>query len=146
MIHLTRICNVRTRIATAAVCFSVATLSIHVVGQPPIAPPNSSLQANHHLAGLVKASVPQEQTWTGEITTAMCKTATGSMGHDCVMNCVKAGEKLVLVTKGHVKEIGNQDFNDLTTHAGHHVKLTGYLGQDGKTVTVTQIEMDSHGN
>ncbi len=146
MIHLNRIWNVRNRIATAAVCFSVAPFSLHAVAQPPSALPNSSALAELHLAVQVGAPAPQEQTWSGEITTAMCKTAVGSMGHDCVMNCVKAGEKLVLITKGHVNEISNQDFSDLTAHAGHHVKLTGHLGPDGKTITVTQIEMVPHGN
>ena len=88
-------------------------------------------------------SSTHEQTWTGEITTAMCKRAGGSMGHDCILNCVKAGEKLVLITKGQVHEIANQDLSELTVHAGHRVKLTGSTGPDGKMITVTKVEMVS---
>ena len=83
----------------------------------------------------------KQQTWTGEITTGMCKVTGGSMAHDCILNCVKGGEKYVLVAKGGVREISNQDFSDLKEHAGHRVKLTGSLGPDGKTITVGRIEM-----
>lgn len=83
----------------------------------------------------------KQQTWTGEITTAMCKGTKSSMGHDCILNCVKTGEKLVLFTKGQPQPIANQDFADLKEHAGHHVRLTGSLGPDGKSITVTKIEM-----
>ncbi len=85
-----------------------------------------------------------EKNWTGEITTAMCKKAGGSMGHDCILNCVRAGEKFVFISKGQVHEIANQDFTDLTVHAGHQVKLTGHYGPDGKTITATKVEMARH--
>lgn len=86
------------------------------------------------------ASLAAEQTWTGRISTAMC---TAAMNHDCIMNCIKAGEKYVFVTKGQVHQIQNQDFSDLEKHAGHTVKLTGDLGSDGKTITVTNVAMAS---
>ena len=82
------------------------------------------------------ASLAAEQTWTGQITAGMCKTG---MAHDCVVNCIKAGEKYVFVTKGKILQIQNQDFIDLEQHAGQTVKLTGDLGPDGKTVTVTKV-------
>ena len=63
------------------------------------------------------------------------------MGHDCILNCIKAGEKYVFVTKGQVRKINNQEFSDLEKHAGHTVKLTGDLGSDGKTITVTKVAM-----
>ena len=87
------------------------------------------------------ASFAAEQTWTGEITSSMCSGGHGSMGHDCIMNCIKAGEKYVFVNKGQVHKIQNQDFSDLEKHAGHTVKLTGDLGSDGKTITVTKLVM-----
>ena len=86
------------------------------------------------------AGFAAEQTWTGQITSAMCNA--GHMGHDCIVNCIKAGEKYVFVTKGQVHKIQNQDFGDLEKHAGHTVKMTGTLGVDG-TVTVTTIAMPS---
>ena len=88
------------------------------------------------------ASFAAERTWTGQITAGMCGAAHG-MGHDCIMNCIKAGEKYVFVNKGQVHPIQNQDFSDLDKHAGHTVKLTGDIGPDGKTITVTKIAMVS---
>jgi hypothetical protein len=86
------------------------------------------------------ATQGKQQTWTGEITTGMCKVTGGSMAHDCILNCVKGGEKYVLIAKGQVREISNQDFSDLKEHAGHRVRLTGSLGPNGKTITVGKIE------
>jgi hypothetical protein len=43
--------------------------------------------------------------------------------------------------KGQVFEIANQDLADLQKHAGHKVQLTGDLGSDNKTITVTKIQM-----
>jgi hypothetical protein len=83
----------------------------------------------------------KQQTWTGEITTAMCKSTRGSMGHDCILNCVKAGEHFVLVSKGHLFQISNQDFSNLKENAGHPVRLNGTLKPDGASITVTKIEM-----
>jgi len=87
-------------------------------------------------------SFAAEQTWTGQITSSMCSSGHG-MGHDCIMNCIKAGEKYVFVNKGLVHQIQNQDFSDLEKHAGHTVKLTGDVGPDGKTITVTKVAMVS---
>ena len=81
------------------------------------------------------------QTWTGWISTSMCGMA--HMDNKCIQNCVKAGEKYVFVSKGKVLAIQNQDFGDLEKQAGHTVKLTGTLASDGKTVTVTRVEMKS---
>ena len=97
------------------------------------------------LAVAALVTVPQytfaaEQTWTGRISSNMCKAG---MDHDCIMNCIKAGEKYVFVSKGQVHQIQNQDFSDLDKHTGHTVKLTGDLGSDGKTITVTKVTMVS---
>ena len=91
------------------------------------------------------ASFAAEQTWTGEITSSMCSAGHG-MGHDCILNCIKAGEKYVFVTKGQVRKINNQEFSDLEKHAGHTVKLTGDLSSDGKTITVTKVAMVAGGH
>lgn len=87
------------------------------------------------------ASFAAERTWTGRISSSMCNAAHGAMDHDCIMNCIKAGEKYVFVTKGQVHKIQNQDFGDLEKHAGHTVKLTGDLGSDGTTINVTKVAM-----
>lgn len=79
------------------------------------------------------------QTWAGEITASMC--GKSHMDSKCIQNCIKAGEKYVFVSKGKVHEIQNQDFAELEKHAGHPVKLTGTLSSDGKSVTVSKVEM-----
>lgn len=86
-------------------------------------------------------SFAAEQTWTGRISTGMC---TAAMKRDCILNCVKAGEKYVLVSQGKVHKIQNQDFGDLPTHAGDTVTLTGELGSDG-AITVTKVAMPAKG-
>lgn len=87
------------------------------------------------------AGFAAERTWTGRISASMCGTA--HMDSNCIKNCVKAGAKYVFVSAGRVREIQNQDFADLEKHAGHTVKLTGALGSDGKTVTVSKVELGS---
>ena len=93
------------------------------------------------LIGMIACVSSFAETWTGSISTSMCGMA--HMDSKCVQNCVKAGEKYVFVSKGKVLAIQNQDFSDLEKHAGHTVKLTGSMGSDGKTVTVSKVEMGS---
>ena len=45
----------------------------------------------------------------------------------------------MLVVDGKVFQIANQDNNDLATHAGHKVTVTGDL--KGTSITVSKIEM-----
>ena len=89
-----------------------------------------------------------EQTWTGQISDEMCGADHSAMSqngkisaHDCTLACVKGGSKFVFVSKGKVYPIANQDLADLKTHAGHNVKIAGDLGSDGKTITVSKVEM-----
>ena len=89
------------------------------------------------------ASVAAEQTWIGRISSAMCSAGSSVMEHDCIMNCIKAGEKYVFVNNGQVHQIENQGFGELEKQAGHTVKLTGTLGPDGKTITVTKVSTAS---
>lgn len=86
------------------------------------------------------------QTWVGKISDSMCG-ASHTMEHGgkkmgdrgCVEACVKGGSKYVLVSKGKVHNISNQDFAGLATHAGHTVKLTGEMS--GDNITVSKIDM-----
>ena len=90
-----------------------------------------------------------EQTWTGQISDEMCGADHSAMAHDgkkvsahdCTLACVKKGSKFVFVSEGKAYPIANQDLADLKTHAGHNVKITGDLGSDGKTITVSKVEM-----
>jgi hypothetical protein len=94
-------------------------------------------------------SFSAQQTWTGEISDSMCGVSHQAMAksgqkvnpRDCTLECVKAGNKYVFVSKGQVFEIANQDLADLQKHAGHKVQLTGDLGSDKKTITVAKIQM-----
>jgi hypothetical protein len=97
--------------------------------------------------GLVSAWAAQ-QTWTGQISDEMCGADHSAMAqngkvnaHDCTLVCVKGGSKFVFVSEGKVYPVQNQKFPDLTKHAGHTVKLTGDLGTDEKTITVSKVEI-----
>ena len=90
-----------------------------------------------------------QQTWTGQISDEMCGADHSAMAHDgkkvsahdCTLACVKNGSKFVFVSQGKIYPIANQDLADLKTHAGHNVKMTGDLASDGKTITVSKVEM-----
>jgi hypothetical protein len=91
-----------------------------------------------------------EQTWTGQITDSMCGANHSAMSsggkavnpHDCTLVCTKGGAKFAFVSKGKVFDIADQNFADLTEHAGHTVSLTGDLGSDVKTITVSKLAMN----
>jgi hypothetical protein len=90
-----------------------------------------------------------QKTLTGQITDSMCGADHSAMAnggkkadpHDCTLVCVKGGAKFAFVSNGKVFDISNQNFADLTKHAGHAVTVTGDLGSDGKTITVSKLEM-----
>ncbi|HMF76738.1 MAG TPA: hypothetical protein VK604_13845 [Bryobacteraceae bacterium] len=88
-------------------------------------------------------------TLTGTISDDMCGADHSGMPHsgkkidarDCALECAKAGSKFVFVSGGNLYAIANQNLADLSAHAGHNVKVTGDLSSDGKTLTVTKVEM-----
>lgn len=90
-----------------------------------------------------------DKTWKGQISDAMCGAnhqamAQGSQKVDpreCTLACVKGGSKYVFVSNGQVYNVANQEFAGLEVHAGHSVTLTGSLESDGKTITVSKIQM-----
>lgn len=90
-----------------------------------------------------------DQTWTGQISESMCGADHSSMAkqgkkvdpHECALICVKGGGKFVFASDGKVFDIANQNFSELSEHAGHTVKLMGDLDSDGKAITVSHIEM-----
>lgn len=90
-----------------------------------------------------------DQTWTGKISDSMCGASHSAMKHDgkkladreCTQECVKGGSKYVFVSKGKVYKVDNQDFADLSVHAGHSVMLTGEM--TGDTIKVSKIEMSA---
>jgi hypothetical protein len=92
-------------------------------------------------------SLAAGQTWTGKISDSACgakheEAAEGEgvmADRDCTQACVRGGSRYVLVVDGKVLQIANQDNQDLATHAGHLVKLTGEMS--GSSITVSKIEM-----
>ncbi len=95
------------------------------------------------------SAVAAEQRWRGQISDAMCGADHGMMKHegkkmssrDCTLECVKDGGKFVLVSRGKVYNIANQDLKEFQQHAGHTVDLTGQMSADGKMITATTIRM-----
>jgi hypothetical protein len=84
-----------------------------------------------------------EQNWSGAISDKMCgadhkKMASHKSDRDCTLACAKGGAPYVFVSNGKVYQLTNRD-NDLRTHAGHTVNLTGEL--KGDTIRVSKVEM-----
>jgi hypothetical protein len=88
-----------------------------------------------------------QQTWTGQISDAMCKSDHAMMQKgamkmsekECAMACVKAGQKYVLVSNGKVYQIANQNFAGLVANAGAKVTVTGEASADDASVTVAKV-------
>src|SRR6476659_3476629 len=87
-----------------------------------------------------------EQTWSGQISDSLCgakhEEAAEGQGkmpdRDCTLACVRGGSKFVLVADGKILQIANQDFADLKTHAGAHVKITGELKDNAIVVSTVE--------
>ena len=82
-------------------------------------------------------------SYTGFIADAKCAAKNGAKtaaeGHmNCAANCIKGGEKAVLVTAdGKIYQLTPQD--KVTEHAGHKVTVDGKL--HGTTITVADMKM-----
>lgn len=93
-------------------------------------------------------SFAAQGTWTGEISDNMCGASHQAMAkpgqkvnpRQCTLACVKAGGQYVLVSNGKIFDLTNQKLPGLQQYAGEKVRVTGDLGNDGKTITVTQIQ------
>jgi hypothetical protein len=85
---------------------------------------------------------------TGTISDDMCGVDHSGMphsgkvdAHKCALECAKADSKWVFISRGKIYTIANQSLPQLTTHAGHNVKVTGDLSSDGKTISIAKVEM-----
>jgi Cu/Ag efflux protein CusF len=98
-------------------------------------------------AASASASNHEEKTWSGQISDGMCGADHSAMAeagkpvvaHDCTLVCVKGGSKFVFVSGGKVYNIANQGFGELAKLAGRNVALSGELGSDGKTLSVSKL-------
>jgi hypothetical protein len=93
-------------------------------------------------------SLAADQSWLGKVSDSNCGASHKAAEHgakmtdaDCVAACVKAGAKYVLVSRGKVYQIANQDFAGLADRAGHMAKVNGNLS--GDTITITSIAESS---
>ena len=93
---------------------------------------------------LASPSGAADQTWTGQISDAMCGKSHGEMGSkkmsdkECTLMCAKSDGSYVFVTDGKVFKIANPNAKGIEEHAGETVKLTGTA--KGNAITVTNIE------
>jgi hypothetical protein len=69
---------------------------------------------------------------------AMTKGGTTATDKQCTNGCVQQGAKYVVVENGKVLQVANQDFKELPTFAGDHVRVTGDI--KGDTITITKIQ------
>jgi len=79
------------------------------------------------------------QTWTGAISTEMCKgIPSGQDAKQCTADAVKNGSKYVLVVDDKtIYNIDNQKFKELPKFAGDTAVVTGTIKDD--TITITKI-------
>ncbi|MGA7220035.1 MAG: hypothetical protein WBX38_17095 [Candidatus Sulfotelmatobacter sp.] len=79
-------------------------------------------------------------TVNGWVTDAKCgaKMASAS-GAACAQKCVKAGEKMVIVTDGDQKVLMVDNQDALKDHVGHHVTVTGT--ENGDSIHVSSVKM-----
>ncbi len=90
-----------------------------------------------------------QQTWTGQISDAMCKSdhammqkgATKMSDKECAMSYyAKSGQKYILVSDGKVFQIENKTVAGLAANAGGTVKLTGEASADGGSIKIAKLE------
>ena len=86
---------------------------------------------------VVAAAAADMSTVNGYVSDSKCGAKGASEKHAaCAQKCIKAGEKMVVVTDGDNKVLTVDNPDKLTGHEGHHVAVTG-------TVTGDMIHVDS---
>jgi hypothetical protein len=98
-------------------------------------------------AASASASNHEERKWSGQISDGMCGADRSAMAeagkpvvaHDCTLVCVKGRLEVCFRRGGKVYNIANQGFGELAKLAGRNVALSGELGSDGKTLSVSKV-------
>ena len=83
-----------------------------------------------------------DEELSGWIADAKCAKNANKAGHaGCAKKCIESGQKAVFVSEdgSQVLEVTNQDV--VKPHAGHHVKVSGEVNADAKTITVAKVTM-----
>jgi hypothetical protein len=96
------------------------------------------------LGGGARSHLEAQQSFTGRLSDNLCgashqSRAAGDTDRQCLLACIKALEKYVLVDRdGRVVPIANQDAMGLPLYAGRPVRITGELS--GDAILVARIE------
>ncbi|MBI2821753.1 MAG: hypothetical protein HYX74_05965 [Acidobacteria bacterium] len=82
----------------------------------------------------------QKGSWTGWISDDHCGAKGTNAKHaDCAAKCIAGGAKAVLVAGSDIYAVTNQDA--VKDHLAHHVKVTGTLDTESKTINIDKVEM-----
>ncbi len=87
-----------------------------------------------------------DQTWTGQISDAMCGKDHAAMqkggkkmsDKECTLACAKADDSYVLVSGGKVYKLANAKATNVQQFAGDKVQVAG--SAKGDTITISKIE------
>jgi len=79
-------------------------------------------------------------TVNGYVSDSKCGAkGANAKAAECTKKCVKAGEKLVVVTDGDQKVLAVDNPDTLTGHEGHHVAVTGQV--TGESIHIESVKM-----
>ena len=79
-------------------------------------------------------------TVNGYVSDSKCGVkGANAKSAECTKKCVKAGEKLVVVTDEGQKVLAVDNPDTLTGHEGHHVAVTGHVM--GDSIHVESVKM-----
>jgi len=82
-------------------------------------------------AALVAAANPTV-TISGWVGDSSCGASAKGPSHAaCARNCIRNGKKAILINDKDGKAINIANQNEITSHAGEHVTVTGKLTADG---------------
>ena len=99
-----------------------------------------ALAASLLLVAAIAFAAAKPQTYTGEVSDAMCGAKHMTSNHaECTRACVKQGSKYSLVVgdKVYILQLEDKDLATLDQLAGKQAKVTGTL--DGDTLKVSSI-------
>jgi hypothetical protein len=131
----------QSRLAASVLVLTVAAGTVVAAQQrgssPPPPPPTGGVGGGG--GGGDTRPKATSQTWTGEISDAMCKGMhSGKDAKQCTSDCIKNGSKYVLVVdEKTIYNIDNQKFADLPKFAGGAAVVTGTMKDD--TITITKM-------
>lgn len=95
------------------------------------------------VAGGLAFAAAQEQTWEAHVTDSMCGAShmmDGMSDPECARACQEMGAALALYVAAEEKVYAIADQEQVQPFAGTDVLVTGTVGEDGETVTITSIE------